>query len=106
MKCCICFNSDDTDAIQELQDKYDVEIQYSNQLRNKIKQCVRNEAVLRTELNKLRQMYECKVCMDKMISAYFVPCGHLVSCENCCKLQSTCMICQCRIEGIGMVYIS
>ncbi|KAF7662811.1 hypothetical protein LDENG_00225600 [Lucifuga dentata] len=50
----------------------------------------------------LRQLQEertCKVCMDKLVSIVFIPCGHLVVCGDCAASLRHCSICRAVIRG-------
>uniref|UniRef100_A0A3B3Z775 E3 ubiquitin-protein ligase XIAP n=1 Tax=Periophthalmus magnuspinnatus TaxID=409849 RepID=A0A3B3Z775_9GOBI len=47
-------------------------------------------------LKKLEQLQReklCKICMDRDISVVFVPCGHLVACQQCSREVTKCPIC-------------
>ncbi|XP_068181619.1 E3 ubiquitin-protein ligase XIAP isoform X2 [Antennarius striatus] len=47
------------------------------------------------KLRKLQMEKQCKICMDRDICIVFIPCGHLVSCNECSVSLSKCPIC-CR----------
>uniref|UniRef100_A0A8C6MIB2 RING-type E3 ubiquitin transferase n=1 Tax=Nothobranchius furzeri TaxID=105023 RepID=A0A8C6MIB2_NOTFU len=57
----------------------------------------------------LRQLQEertCKVCMDKLVSIVFIPCGHLVVCEDCAASLRHCPICRAVIRGSVRAFMS
>eukprot|EP00066_Takifugu_rubripes_P011538 XP_011600804.1 PREDICTED: baculoviral IAP repeat-containing protein 7-like [Takifugu rubripes] len=57
----------------------------------------------------LRQLQEertCKVCMDKLVSIVFIPCGHLVVCSDCAASLRHCPICRAVIRGSVRAFMS
>ncbi|XP_028308792.1 baculoviral IAP repeat-containing protein 7 [Gouania willdenowi] len=57
----------------------------------------------------LRQLQEertCKVCMDKLVSIVFIPCGHLVVCGDCAANLRHCPICRAVIRGSVRAFMS
>ncbi|XP_062315029.1 baculoviral IAP repeat-containing protein 7 isoform X1 [Osmerus eperlanus] len=57
----------------------------------------------------LRQLQEertCKVCMDKLVSIVFIPCGHLVVCSDCATSLRHCPICRAVIRGSVRAFMS
>lgn len=57
----------------------------------------------------LRQLQEertCKVCMDKLVSIVFIPCGHLVVCCDCATSLRHCPICRAVIRGSVRAFMS
>ncbi|XP_021444554.2 baculoviral IAP repeat-containing protein 7 isoform X1 [Oncorhynchus mykiss] len=57
----------------------------------------------------LRQLQEertCKVCMDKLVSMVFIPCGHLVVCSDCAASLRHCPICRATIRGSVRAFMS
>lgn len=54
---------------------------------------------LKEENKVLKQMRICKICMNKNVSAMFLPCGHLVCCEDCARIRNECPKCRQRIKG-------
>nr|XP_057906904.1 baculoviral IAP repeat-containing protein 7 isoform X2 [Doryrhamphus excisus] len=57
----------------------------------------------------LRQLQEertCKVCMDKLVSIVFIPCGHLVVCGDCAASLRHCPICRAIIRGSVRAFMS
>ncbi|KAM8953456.1 E3 ubiquitin-protein ligase XIAP isoform 4-T4 [Pelodytes ibericus] len=58
---------------------------------------------------KLRQLEEekiCKLCMDRNISIVFIPCGHLVACEQCADVVDKCPICCTIIHRRQKIFMS
>jgi hypothetical protein len=43
---------------------------------------------------------ECKICMDGKIYGAFMPCGHLVACEDCAPRMADCPICRETIQSV------
>ncbi|NXK62497.1 BIR7B protein, partial [Sylvietta virens] len=58
------------------------------------------------QLRRLREEKTCKVCMDKDVSVVFVPCGHLVACEECALNLRLCPICRAVIRGSVRAFMS
>ncbi|XP_035505842.1 E3 ubiquitin-protein ligase XIAP [Scophthalmus maximus] len=58
------------------------------------------------KLMKLQREKQCKICMDRDISIVFIPCGHLVTCEQCSKSLIKCPICCGAISQKLKTYIS
>ncbi|KAI6073953.1 Baculoviral IAP repeat-containing protein 7 isoform X1 [Aix galericulata] len=56
----------------------------------------REAAPLSTEeqLRRLQDERTCKVCMERVVSVVFVPCGHLVACGECALNLRVCPICR------------
>ncbi|NXM22215.1 BIR7B protein, partial [Ploceus nigricollis] len=67
-----------------------------------------SESQLSTEeqLRRLQEERMCKVCMDKDVSVVFVPCGHLVACEECALNLRLCPICRAVIQGSVRAFMS
>uniref|UniRef100_A0A8W8JKX1 RING-type domain-containing protein n=1 Tax=Magallana gigas TaxID=29159 RepID=A0A8W8JKX1_MAGGI len=42
----------------------------------------------------LRNQTLCKICVEKTVSIAFLPCGHLVCCEDCATAMRKCPICR------------
>ncbi|NWZ91267.1 BIR7B protein, partial [Nesospiza acunhae] len=66
------------------------------------------ESQLSTEeqLRRLQEERMCKVCMDRDVSVVFVPCGHLVACEECALNLRLCPICRAAIRGTVRAFMS
>ncbi|NWY39020.1 BIR7B protein, partial [Sylvia atricapilla] len=58
------------------------------------------------QLRRLQEERMCKVCMDKDVSVVFVPCGHLVACEECAPNLRLCPICRAVIRGSVRAFMS
>ncbi|NXC49616.1 BIR7B protein, partial [Penelope pileata] len=58
------------------------------------------------QLRRLQEEKMCKVCMDRDVSVVFVPCGHLVACEECALNLSLCPICRAVIRGSVRTFMS
>ncbi|XP_012943457.1 protein neuralized [Aplysia californica] len=48
----------------------------------------------------------CIICQERTISCIFMPCGHVVACEDCAENASTCPICNREIVATANVYLS
>ncbi|OWF45933.1 E3 ubiquitin-protein ligase XIAP [Mizuhopecten yessoensis] len=53
---------------------------------------------LMEENRRLRQELKCKICMDVDAVITFVPCGHMICCEDCGYAVSKCPVCRRAIE--------
>ena len=40
----------------------------------------------------------CKMCNKAEADTVFMPCGHIVTCEDCSSLMKKCLICKTEIE--------
>ncbi|XP_028667552.1 baculoviral IAP repeat-containing protein 7 isoform X2 [Erpetoichthys calabaricus] len=58
------------------------------------------------QLRQLQEERTCKVCMDKVVSVVFVPCGHLVVCTDCATSLHNCPICRAVIRGSVRTFMS
>uniref|UniRef100_A0A8C9NMM4 RING-type E3 ubiquitin transferase n=1 Tax=Serinus canaria TaxID=9135 RepID=A0A8C9NMM4_SERCA len=58
------------------------------------------------QLRRLQEERMCKVCMDRDVSVVFVPCGHLVACEECALNLRLCPICRAVIQGSVRAFMS
>uniref|UniRef100_A0A8C5Z9S3 RING-type E3 ubiquitin transferase n=1 Tax=Marmota marmota marmota TaxID=9994 RepID=A0A8C5Z9S3_MARMA len=54
---------------------------------------------LEEQLRRLQEEITCKVCMDKEVSIVFIPCGHLVICQEYAPSLRKCPICRGIIKG-------
>lgn len=53
-----------------------------------------------TEENEtLRQTTTCKICLDKPVDTVFLPCRHLICCEECADRVKQCPFCRTQILG-------
>ncbi|XP_061437328.1 baculoviral IAP repeat-containing protein 7-like [Lethenteron reissneri] len=62
--------------------------------------------LLEQELKRLQEQRTCKVCMDKDVSVVFVPCGHLVVCQDCAVSLGKCPICRAVVRGTIRTFMS
>ena len=67
--------------------------------------CVDVES-LKEENRRLKDTMKCKICMDKDISTLFLPCSHLVCCDDCAPTLRDCPICRTPVRGTVRTYIS
>ncbi|XP_067302843.1 baculoviral IAP repeat-containing protein 7 isoform X3 [Pseudorasbora parva] len=58
------------------------------------------------QLRQLQEERTCKVCMDKLVSMVFIPCGHLVVCTDCATSLRHCPICRAVIRGSVRAFMS
>ncbi|TWW55203.1 E3 ubiquitin-protein ligase XIAP [Takifugu flavidus] len=58
------------------------------------------------KLQKLQREKLCKICMDKDIDIVFIPCGHLVTCNECSVSLIKCPICCGDIRQKVKTYIT
>ncbi|KAJ0050048.1 hypothetical protein NL108_011867 [Boleophthalmus pectinirostris] len=58
------------------------------------------------KLEKLQKEKQCKICMDRDISIVFIPCGHLVACQQCAGVLNKCPICCGAITQKVKTYIA
>lgn len=61
---------------------------------------------LQEQLRRLQEERTCKVCMDKEVSIVFIPCGHLVVCQECAPSLRKCPICRGIIKGTVRTFLS
>lgn len=57
------------------------------------------------ENRNLKELNQCKICMDNDINVTFIPCGHLVCCSDCGKSVRHCPLCRTPIERSFRVYL-
>ncbi|XP_049898871.1 E3 ubiquitin-protein ligase XIAP [Epinephelus moara] len=58
------------------------------------------------KLRKLQREKQCKICMDRDICMVFIPCGHLVTCNECSESLIKCPICCGAISQKIKTYIA
>ncbi|XP_040928505.1 E3 ubiquitin-protein ligase XIAP isoform X2 [Betta splendens] len=58
------------------------------------------------KLWQLQREKQCKICMDRDFCIVFIPCGHLVTCEECSKTLNKCPICCGHIDQKVKTYIA
>lgn len=49
---------------------------------------------LADELERKRELWMCKVCMDAEMEVVFLPCSHMVACSSCALALAQCPICR------------
>ncbi|XP_059141214.1 uncharacterized protein LOC131929045 [Physella acuta] len=54
---------------------------------------------LKEQNSTLRNNLICKICMDKEVKIVFLPCGHLVSCQECAVAFHDCPVCRSHIRA-------
>lgn len=54
----------------------------------------------------LTAMKLCKVCLDKDVNTVFLPCGHLVTCQDCAPRLRDCPVCRTYIRGTVKTFLS
>ncbi|XP_043080366.1 baculoviral IAP repeat-containing protein 7 isoform X2 [Puntigrus tetrazona] len=67
---------------------------------------VRSDLSPEEQLRQLQEERTCKVCMDKLVSMVFIPCGHLVVCTDCAASLRHCPICRAVIRGSVRAFMS
>ncbi|XP_067227304.1 baculoviral IAP repeat-containing protein 7 isoform X3 [Chanodichthys erythropterus] len=67
---------------------------------------VRSDLTPEEQLRQLQEERTCKVCMDKLVSMVFIPCGHLVVCTDCAASLRHCPICRAVIRGSVRAFMS
>nr|XP_022288057.1 baculoviral IAP repeat-containing protein 3-like isoform X2 [Crassostrea virginica] len=53
----------------------------------------------------LKNQILCKICMEKKVSIAFLPCSHLVCCEDCAPAMRTCPFCRKFIKGTVKTFL-
>lgn len=48
---------------------------------------------------------QCKICLVEDLSIVFLPCSHMISCDNCSNSLVICAVCRIKIEDKFKVYI-
>ena len=64
------------------------------------------EEKLRTENEAMKKQMQCKVCFNSEVGVVFLPCGHLVVCNNCAPSLQSCVICRRKITETIKIYMS
>jgi len=62
--------------------------------------------MLMEENRRLHDAKTCKVCMDRDVNTVFLPCGHLVSCDQCAPKLRNCPVCRTYIRGTVKTFLS
>ncbi|WAR09012.1 BIR7B-like protein [Mya arenaria] len=63
------------------------------------------EKALQNENEELRRQVSCKICLDLDASVVFLPCGHMVTCEECAPAMRKCPICRSNIRGTVKAFL-
>ncbi|XP_060588222.1 baculoviral IAP repeat-containing protein 2-like [Ruditapes philippinarum] len=61
---------------------------------------------LQDEVVRLKREKVCKVCLEKDMCIVFLPCGHLVACDDCAPRVKKCPVCRAIIKGTARTYLS
>lgn len=58
-------------------------------------------------LNKSADSFDpsCKICFDANFNTVFLPCGHLLCCEDCAKTIRTCPMCRSTVDSAKKVFL-
>ncbi|XP_064643940.1 death-associated inhibitor of apoptosis 1-like [Lineus longissimus] len=62
--------------------------------------------ILEKENRELKDKKMCKICYERDANIVFIPCGHLVVCENCNIRINECPLCRRGIRGILKAFLS
>ncbi|XP_052087307.1 uncharacterized protein LOC127724406 [Mytilus californianus] len=54
---------------------------------------------LQKEIEKMKDLYTCKICLDEKVGVTFLPCGHLVTCSQCSPKLRRCPLCRTFIRS-------
>ncbi|CAG2198696.1 unnamed protein product [Mytilus edulis] len=54
---------------------------------------------LQKEIEKMKDLYTCKICLDEKVGVTFLPCGHLVTCAQCSPKLRRCPLCRTFIRS-------
>lgn len=57
------------------------------------------------ENRNLKSQLTCKICLEKDACIVFLPCGHMVSCQDCAPTIRKCCICRKLIQGTVRAYM-
>ena len=61
---------------------------------------------MKKDLEKLNELKQCKVCMERDACIVFIPCGHLISCMECSPGLHNCAICRIPVKSTIRTYFS
>ena len=64
------------------------------------------ELHLMEENRRLVEAKTCKVCMENDVDTVFLPCGHLVSCNQCSPKLRKCPVCRTYIRGTVRTFLA
>ncbi|ESN90747.1 hypothetical protein HELRODRAFT_70879 [Helobdella robusta] len=57
------------------------------------------------ENTRLKELRQCKVCLDKEMDTVFLPCGHFMCCTSCAAKINNCAVCRLLIRGTVNAFI-
>uniref|UniRef100_A0A8C6ALK3 RING-type E3 ubiquitin transferase n=1 Tax=Monodon monoceros TaxID=40151 RepID=A0A8C6ALK3_MONMO len=63
------------------------------------------DAGMEKQLQRLREEWTCRVCLDRAVAVVFVPCGHL-ACAECAPSLQLCPICRAPIRSCVRTFLS
>ncbi|WAR08056.1 BIRC8-like protein [Mya arenaria] len=55
---------------------------------------------LMLENERLKDLLNCKICLDRRANIVYLPCGHIFSCPQCSRALDRCPICRSAINGL------
>lgn len=61
---------------------------------------------LKAENEELKSNRLCKICMSKEMDTVFLPCGHLMTCNDCASKVKDCCMCRTFIRGTVKTFLS
>lgn len=61
---------------------------------------------LKAENEELKSNRLCKICMSKEMDTVFLPCGHLMTCNECASKVKDCCMCRTFIRGTVKTFLS
>lgn len=64
---------------------------------------VENDETIEENTEHIR--HPCVVCFNDEISHLFLPCRHVVCCQRCTELLTTCAVCRAHIDGVLKVFL-
>jgi len=64
-----------------------------------------DKAKLMKENERLRSEMTCKKCKQTSVETLFLPCRHLVACEECSSNMENCITCNAEIQGTYRTYV-
>ena len=53
----------------------------------------------------MRDAHTCQICMDQEIGKMLLPCGHVISCENCAPMLKNCPMCRKPVKRTVKAYL-
>lgn len=67
--------------------------------------CVSDKAKLKKENERLRSEITCHKCRQTRVQTLFLPCRHLVACEECANSMDDCITCSEKILGTVRTFL-